>query len=152
MFLWFPLGRMMLVRCRPAFTSPPAYSTLLLQPLSRATFFWLSLLTKEVDVSAGVCKHNSHGKAGMLWEVRIQLSAGHPVLSTVFKKHSENYYRKDITVSTPSKNAYGTWYAVLTDNLPKAIRNVSGKLDVGCDNSCHLVLFSNRGATQLLPA
>lgn len=47
MFLWFPLGRMMLVRCRPTFTSPPAYSLLPLQPLLYDTFFWLYPLMKE---------------------------------------------------------------------------------------------------------
>lgn len=46
-FLWFPLGRMMLVRCRPTFASPPAYSLFPLQSLLYGTFFWLYPLTKQ---------------------------------------------------------------------------------------------------------
>lgn len=72
-----------------------------------------------MDGSAGACRHNYPGKAVI------------PVRTPPQGR------------STPFANAQGTREAVLPDNLPKAICNISGKLDVGCENSCHLTLFSN---------
>ena len=102
----------------------PAFSLPLLTLLSSYTVFSMlhfqikSIDNTEVDVSAGVCKHNRHGKAVMLWEVRVPLaviatvkstsllqSTGHCLLTAIFKAQSESYRRVDLIVSIPFTNA-----------------------------------------------